>query len=37
MFNFGEKVDGYEVNVFNEREIRAGTGILLIILILIKI
>lgn len=31
MFNFGEKVEGYEVNVFNEREIRAGTGILFLI------
>jgi len=27
-FNFGEKVKGFEVNVLNEREIRAGAGIL---------
>ena len=27
-FNFGEKIKGFEVNVLNEREIRAGAGIL---------
>lgn len=28
MFHFGEEVDGYEVKVLNEREVRAGAGIL---------
>ena len=28
IFSFGEKVDGYEVPVLNEREIRASAGIL---------
>lgn len=28
MFDFGEKVEGYEVKVLNEREVRAGAGIL---------
>ncbi|WP_428087625.1 DUF4395 domain-containing protein [Candidatus Thioglobus sp.] len=28
MFVFGEKVKGYEVDVLNEREVRAGAGIL---------
>lgn len=27
---FGEKIDGYKVNVFNEREVRASAGILFI-------
>lgn len=30
IFAFGEKVDRYDINVFNEREIRASSGILLI-------
>ncbi len=28
IFSFGEQVMGYEVNVFNEREVRASAGIL---------
>jgi uncharacterized protein DUF4395 len=28
IFHFGERVDGYEVDVLNEREVRAGAGIL---------
>jgi hypothetical protein len=28
VFNFGERIDGYEVSVLNEREVRAGAGIL---------
>lgn len=28
IFYFGEKVDGFEVKVFNEREVRAAAGIL---------
>lgn len=28
IFGFGEKVDGYDVPVLNEREVRAGAGIL---------
>jgi hypothetical protein len=27
MFGFGEKVAGYEICVFNEREVRAAAGI----------
>ena len=27
-FNFGEKVHGYDVKVFNEREVRAAAGLL---------
>jgi hypothetical protein len=27
MFGFGEKVAGYEIRVFNEREVRAAAGI----------
>ena len=30
-FNFGEIIDGYEVKVINEREARAGAGILFLI------
>jgi hypothetical protein len=28
VFSFGERVEGYEVSVLNEREVRAGAGIL---------
>src|SRR4030065_946097 len=28
IFSFGERVEGYEVNVLNEREVRASAGIL---------
>jgi hypothetical protein len=28
LFSFGEKVHGYDIPVFNEREIRAAAGIL---------
>jgi len=31
VFNFGEEVKGYEVKVLNEREVRAGAGILFLI------
>lgn len=31
MFNFGEVVEGYEVKVINEREARAGAGILFLL------
>jgi len=30
IFSFGEKIDGYDVRVLNEREARAGAGILLL-------
>jgi len=30
LFNYGEKVDGYEVRVINEREARAAAGILFV-------
>ena len=32
IFQFGEKVDGYETNVINEREARASAGIILLVL-----
>jgi len=31
---FGENIDGYQIRVFNEREIRAGAGILLFVLMI---
>ena len=31
---FGEKIEGYEVNVLNEREIRGGTAILFLFAII---
>ena len=31
IFNFGETVNGYEVKVLNEREARAGAGILFLL------
>ena len=31
IFHFGEKVEGYEVKVLNEREVRAGAGILFLL------
>ena len=31
MFNFGEIVEGYEVKVINEREARAGAGLLFLV------
>jgi hypothetical protein len=31
VFYFGEKVDEYEVRVLNEREVRAGAGILFVL------
>ena len=31
IFNFGETVEGYEVKVLNEREVRAGAGILFLL------
>lgn len=33
-FEFGEKVDGYKVNVLNENEVRAGAGILFLFAII---
>ncbi len=33
-FQYGERVDGYDVLVLNEREARAGAGILFVIGIL---
>jgi hypothetical protein len=32
IFQFGEKVEGYEIPVLNEREIRAGAGILFLMM-----
>ena len=32
IFEFGEKVDGYDTNVINEREARASAGIILLVL-----
>ena len=32
IFQFGEKVEGYNIPVLNEREIRAGAGILFLIM-----
>jgi hypothetical protein len=29
-FSFGEKVHGYDISVFNEREVRAAAGILFV-------
>ena len=34
IFDFGEKVKGYEVKVLNERELRAGAGILFLVALL---
>ncbi len=34
IFNFGEIVEGYEVKVLNERELRAGAGILFLFALL---
>ncbi len=34
IFNFGERVEGYEVKVLNERELRAGAGILFLVALL---
>ncbi len=34
VFDFGERVDGYEVKVLNERELRAGAGILFLVALL---
>ncbi len=34
IFNFGETVEGYEVKVLNEREARAGSGILFLLALL---
>ena len=34
VFDFGESVDGYEVKVLNERELRAGAGILFLVALL---
>ena len=34
IFNFGETVEGYEVKMFNEREARAGAGILFLLALL---
>jgi len=31
LFNFGEEVEGYEEKVLNEREVRAGAGILFLL------
>jgi len=31
LFNFGEKIKGYDIKVLNEREIRAGAGILFLL------
>ncbi len=31
VFDFGERVEGYEVKVLNERELRAGAGILFLV------
>lgn len=33
IFQFGEKVDGYEIPVLNEREIRAAAGILFVLML----
>ena len=33
-FDFGERVEGYEIKVLNERELRAGAGILFLIALL---
>ena len=32
IFQFGEKVEGYSIPVLNEREIRAGAGILFLMM-----
>ncbi len=32
IFQFGEKVEGYKIAVLNEREIRAGAGILFLMM-----
>ena len=34
IFQFGEKVKGYDVRVLNEREVRAGSGILFLVAIM---
>ena len=34
VFDFGERVEGYEVKVLNERELRAGAGILFLVALL---
>ncbi len=34
VFDFGERVKGYEVKVLNERELRAGAGILFLVALL---
>ena len=34
VFDFGENVDGYDVKVLNERELRAGAGILFLVALL---
>ena len=34
IFNFGEQVEGYDVKVLNERELRAGAGILFLVALL---
>ncbi len=34
IFDFGERVKGYEVKVLNERELRAGAGILFLVALL---
>lgn len=31
LYNFGEKIEGYKVKVLNEREVRAGAGILFLL------
>ena len=33
-FDFGEKVEGYEIKILNERELRAGAGILFLVALL---
>jgi hypothetical protein len=32
IFQFGESVEGYDISVLNEREIRAGAGILFVLM-----
>jgi len=34
LFDFGEEIKGYDIKVFNEREVRAGAGILFLLGIL---
>ena len=34
IFNFGETIEGYEIKMFNEREARAGAGILFLLALL---